>query len=201
MKERKLIYTPRQITKPRKKEDKYKQLPEEVAIYKKRYAKKFSRLLLVIVLVILLVALYFLMKAFFTPQPKIYLKLYEPESYGFKHTTIKEINERLQKDGSVMLQVKAIAKQDSYPSASTGQKVNRDYVQVKFVNLDNNEIGKSFFELKPTEAKKMEGMGEVIIKYDRFRNNIIQENVIVTLTNRTRTADKLPVRASIMEQQ
>jgi len=200
MSKRKLIYTPRQASKPKKKEDRYKELTQEVAVYKRRYSKKLSRFLLVVVLLILLVALYFLLKAFFAPQTKIYIKLFKPESHGFIHTTIREVNETLHKNGSVRLQVKAICKQDPYLSPSTNMKINRDYVLVKFLNVDNEEIGKAFFELRPTEDEKMMGTGVVLIEKDRFRNNTIQDDVIVILTNATRTADKLPTRISIVQE-
>ena len=173
-------------------------IPSQTAIFKVHARQKYVKYLLILLLVLMMASIYFLLQKVISPPPKVYLKLYLPETREYKHTSTQEINKMLETQERIHVQVKVIAKADYYFDHHN-ERVPRDYAHVRFLNIYNSEMGSVFVKMKKNEKEYMEGEAIAIIDRIPNENNTMQEDVFVILTNKARSADKLQVRVPIKQ--
>lgn len=173
-------------------------IPSQAAIFKVHARQKYVKFLLVILLALMMVAVYYLLQKVISPPPKVYLKIYLPDTREYKHTSTQEINKYLQTHDRIYLQVKVIAKADYYFDHHN-ERVPRDYAQVRFLNIYNTELGTAFVKMEKNKKEFMEGEMTMIMDKIPNEDNTIQEDVFVVLTNKARSADKLQVRVPIQQ--
>ena len=178
--------------------DKKPDLPSVVAIFKVHAQQTYVKYLMVLLLFVMLAAIYFLVKNVMSPPPKVYIKLYDKNLRGYKHTNLDQVNRKLDKERKVFILVKVIAKADYYMDHH-GERVPRDYALVRFLNVYNQELSTVFVKMEKKKKGYMEGSGKFALDKMPNENNTIQEDVFVILTNKARSADKLQVRVPIKQ--
>lgn len=179
-------------------EQKKADILSQAAIFKVHARQKYVKFVMILFLVVMMVSVYYLLQKVVSPPPKVYLKIYLPDTREYKHTSTQEINKYLETHERIYLQVKVIAKPDYYIDHHN-ERVPRDYAQVRFLNAYNSEFGSAFVKMQKNNKEYMEG--EMMVALDKIPNdnNTIQEDVFVVLTNKARSADKLQVRVPVQQ--
>lgn len=173
-------------------------IPSQTAIFRVHARQKYVKYLLALLLVLMMTSVYYLLQKVISPPPKVYLRIYLPDTREYKHTSTQEINKDLETKERIYIQVKVIAKADYYFNHHN-ERVPRDYAHVRFLNIYNSEMGSAFVKMEKNKKEYMEGETTIVMDRIPNGNNTMQEDVFVILTNKARSADKLQVRVPIQQ--
>jgi hypothetical protein len=187
----------KRVTAKAKKMD-YGQISDEYAVLASDSHRTLKRIAIVIALAIVLFASYHLVRNLVSPKPKVFIKMFDKIALDYKPTTVKAINNAAVKENHIPLQIKIIAKPNPYKNVY-GEQDYRDYVVVSMINPYNQEIGKVFVKLKPNKDGFYEGIANYTFSKTADKDNTLNTDVVIMLTNKQRAADMIPVRVKISE--
>ncbi|MCE1248036.1 MAG: hypothetical protein LWY06_15450 [Firmicutes bacterium] len=191
--------TPKKRVRSRERKMDYDHIPEEYAILTTDSNKYLKIVVIVVALSIVLFAAYYMTRNLVSPQPKVFVKLYDKITFDYRPANAKSINEALAKETRVPLMVKVLAKPNPYKNVY-GEQAFRDYALVTFINQYNQEVGKVFIKMTKTSGGYYEGISNYYLTKQADRDNFISGDVMIMLTNKQRAADMIPVRVPLSEQ-